>query len=153
MNGFLLVAISLIGIQAQSDAATAVTPCEEGYWGATGQPGCNLCGKCNDGKCDPTTGKCDPAICIAGWSGPECNEPVCADGMCGPPDGGKCVAPDQCVCTKLYSQEYEIDEAGVKTRKGCYSLRTSGLKGAGISLLVLIVSILACKSGYKFSQP
>ena len=32
----------------------------------------------------------------------------------------------------------------------CYSLRVAGLKGAGISIVVLIVSILACQGGYKF---
>ena len=32
----------------------------------------------------------------------------------------------------------------------CYSLRVSGLKGAAISLVVLIISILACQGGYKF---
>jgi len=35
---------------------------------------------------------------------------------------------------------------------GCYNLRVYGLKGAAISLVVLIVSILACQGGYNLVQ-
>jgi len=139
MNGFLILSAVFAGIYAQET-------CEDGTWGDNCY---NLCGKCKDnGACDKSTGNCVSTMCDAGYSGAGCNIPVCDAVSCGP-DPNKCVAPNQCVCAKLYTQEY--DETGA--RKGCKSLRADGLKGAGIAILVLIVSIIACKAGYKFSHP
>ena len=49
--------------------------------------------------------------------------------------GGKCVAPNQCVCGYLHAQS----EDG-----GCYSLRADGVKGAFMALGVMMVSISFC---------
>jgi hypothetical protein len=82
-----------------------------------------------------------------GYTGLDCMKPVCdfdksgSDSQCG--TDNLCVAPDSCVCTGLTTR----DETGK-----CYSLRVAGLKGAGISIVVLIVSILACQGGYKFAH-
>jgi len=143
---FLALALSFFGTIAAQDF------CEnEGFWGKD----CNyLCGSCKEGnKCKKDNGACfsdDAAdktrLCATGWTGNTCSEPLC-DGVadCGPM--GYCVRPNECVCTKLWSQSFVEGK-----RAGCYSLRVSGLKGAGIAVCVLIASIFACKAGHKFSQ-
>jgi len=138
MNPFLIFAIAILGINAQA------TTCPDGFWGSD----CNfICGKCVEegNKCGKEDGKCESNSCVQGWTEKDCMKPVCEDGLC--TTEGQCIAPNVCVCPKLYSK-YDAGDGKV----GCYSLRTNGLKGAGISILVLIVSILACKTGYKFSQ-
>jgi len=117
-----------------------------GYWGADCY---KLCGRCLGGDnatCNKDTGVCtDESGCAQGYTGTTCMDPICdfdgskSDSQCG--TDNFCVAPDSCVCTGLTTR----DENGK-----CYSLRVAGLKGAGISIVVLIVSILACQGGYKF---
>jgi len=94
-----------------------------------------LCGFCKDGAaCDTTNGNC-PSTCATGWSGQRCDQPLC-DVSCGDESGGgKCVAPNQCVCGYLHAQS----EDG-----GCYSLRADGVKGAFMALGVMMVSISFC---------
>lgn len=105
-----------------------------------------LCGMCRDkkdqkklGPCNKSNGKC-PKVgsgsnCMEGWSDEDekCQTPICDKVNCG--SDGYCVGPNQCVCTALSSSDGE---------GGCYHLRVRGLIGAGISLVVLIVSISAC---------
>jgi hypothetical protein len=101
---------------------------EDSYWGNS------LCGACKDDvQCDAKTGKC-PNGCKIGWKGEGCNEPLCEDVPCGPE--GKCIRPNECVCDGLYYFDPES--------KGCYSLRTSGLKGAAISVVVIVTAISLC---------
>jgi hypothetical protein len=118
----------------------AASQCDTGLWGNDCKFICGNCKYNDDLKtCNASDGKCDTLGCTDGWSGDDCQRPVCANDMCGPK--GSCVKPNECVCPELWSKA----EDG-----GCYSLRVSGLKGAAISLVVLIVSILACQGGYKF---
>merc|ERR1712235_60674 len=120
--------------------------CDAGFWGDD----CNfMCGNCKgNNSCSKSNGEClEEGGCETGWTGKDCMKPLCTfgsgsgDNQCG--TGNLCVAPDQCVCTGLTTK----DDKGK-----CYSLRVSGLKGAGISIVVLIVSILACQGGYKFAH-
>jgi len=39
-------------------------------------------------------------ICTAGWGGPDCTKPMCADGLCGPRQ--ICTGPDMCTCIPGY---------------------------------------------------
>jgi hypothetical protein len=103
------------------------------------------CNCANDGPCDKVNGKCDDGECPPGYFGDACDQATCTD-HCGP--FGRCVAPEQCVCYELYSIEKETivhEENGTeKIVHRCVSLRINGLKGAFISLGVLVVSILFC---------
>lgn len=121
--------------------------CPPGYWGDNCY---QLCGQClgDNATCNKSDGKCtDESGCLVGYTGEACMDPVCdfdksnSDSQCG--KDNYCVAPNSCVCTGLTTR----DENGK-----CYSLRVAGLKGAGISIVVLIVSILACQGGYKFAH-
>jgi len=122
-----------------------------------------LCGKCKQqanqhavGECFFKTGRCKFG-CIPGWqgvtkgdennisaeSGSRCDEPICDEGLCG--DQGKCVAPNQCVCTKLTSKYDILDEnTGEVLKTGCYQLRVWGLIGAAASLVIVSVAITLC---------
>jgi len=107
-------------------------------------PECRFRCNCATGSsCARSNGECGE--CREGYSGLACDQAICTD-HCGP--FGRCVAPEQCVCYQLYSIEKETivhEESGTeKIVHRCVSLRISGLKGAFISLGVLIVSILFC---------
>jgi len=133
-----VIALALFGLKL---IAAQSTDCPKGYWGAD----CRLlCGKCKaDSGCNKETGAClDDTGCGNGFSGAKCMDPNCPEGHCGPE--GICVSENQCVCPGLWSKN-ELTGA-------CYSLRVDGLKGAGVALLVLIASILACQGGYKFAH-
>merc|ERR1712189_17927 len=102
------------------------------YWSPEGSNIKALCGYCADGvACDVNTGAC-PAACSAGYSGKNCDEPVCTVD-CG--EEGKCASPNNCVCGYLYAN----DEEG-----GCYGLRKDGVKGAFSALVVITVAISFC---------
>jgi len=134
-----VIALALFGLKLISAQST---DCQKGYWGEN----CRLlCGKCKaDGACDKTSGVClDDTGCGNGYSGDKCMDPNCPPGHCGT-GGGICVSQNQCVCPGLWSKNPETG--------ACYSLRVDGLKGAGVALLVLIASILACQGGYKFAH-
>ena len=45
---------------------------------------------------------------MLGYSGADCTVPVCDAVSCGP-DPNKCVAPNQCVCAKLYTQVKKLE--------------------------------------------
>jgi len=135
MQLFMCIVTFMASVMAQ-DA------CNAGFWGDD----CNfLCGQCKgNNSCSKENGKClTENGCETGWTDVDCMKPLCYFGtsadQCG--NGNLCVSPDSCVCTGLTTR----DENGK-----CYSLRVAGLKGAGISIIVLIVSIFACQGGYKF---
>jgi len=91
-----------------------------------------LCGFCaSDVACDQESGEC-PDGCAPGYRGKDCQEPEC-NVDCG--TGGKCIAPDQCVCGYLHAQGDD---------NGCYSLRADGIKGSVIALCVIITAISFC---------
>eukprot|EP00301_Raphidiophrys_heterophryoidea_P027665 c9761_g1_i1.p1 GENE.c9761_g1_i1~~c9761_g1_i1.p1 ORF type:complete len:1181 (-),score=341.01 c9761_g1_i1:192-3734(-) len=95
-------------LEAEEDAATqesAVTSSESSstsdtnpfawhgfVWGFRSQK----CGRSDAGVCD-LHGACERGACkcMAGWSGPTCNKPLCPRG-CG--SAGTCVAPAKCSC-------------------------------------------------------
>jgi len=128
-------------------ASISAQDCPAGYWGTDCNFRCGMCKNESDGVsgCNKDNGKClTQKGCETGYTGEDCQTPQCffntnAD-QCG---SGRCASPDNCVCTGLTAK----DETGK-----CYSLRIAGLKGAAISIGVLIVSILACQGGYKFAH-
>jgi len=114
----------------------AVVSAEDFYYTANGDE--LLCGNCMDYEaCDATNGKCTNG-CATGWTtvdtSADCQDPSCEDVKCGG-NAGVCVSHNQCACLKNYAQA----EDG-----GCYSMRTDGLKGAFLAMLILICAISFC---------
>jgi len=94
-----------------------------------------LCGQCKGGQpCNSNDGSCSQG-CEAGWSGRDCQTPLCDDVSCGE-NAGFCSGPNQCTCAKNYAQNSEDG--------GCHSMRVAGLKGAACALVVIITSITIC---------
>ena len=152
----------LYSISAQSSSQTSACN-KPGYYG----PNCNYA--CSDGcptkiksnfgltKCDPKDGFCTDennqkvSKCEDKWENDDakmCDQPLCF-GSNGCDEGGKCIAPDYCICGESGAQtvgmykEYEINGERF-TGTNCVSLRRSGLKGAFVALAVMTVSIGLC---------
>jgi len=60
-------------------------------------------------------------------------------------ENGKCVAPNYCVCGESGAQVVGLKRTydGIEGIN-CVSLRRDGIKGAGIALIVMFVSISTC---------
>jgi len=117
-------------------SATALK-CRTGYYGSD----CNVaCGACKTGTCNEKTGACTGG-CDDGWNGNKCDEPECFKSEGGCAEGGKCVAPNYCVCGESGAQV-----VGIKNDQGvnCVSLRKDGIKGAFIAIAVMAGSISLC---------
>lgn len=126
MKQYLLIALCFAAL------ATAETVCGGG---------------CKGDACDKSTGECTQSGCLENWtssSGNKCDVPVCF-GKAGCAQGGKCVAPNYCVCgtsgAQVVGVQREFD--GIEG-VNCVNLRAQGIKGAGVALLVLFVSITTC---------
>jgi hypothetical protein len=119
-------------------AATAAN-CRAGYWGSD----CNVaCGACKDNAaCDKNTGKC-PKGCETGWNGANCDSAECFTNDGGCAEGGKCVAPNYCVCGEVGAQVVGITDPDGNVN--CVSLRKDGIKGAFIAIAVMAGSISLC---------
>jgi len=131
MRFILLASLAIVG---------AMAACESGYYGEN----CDaLCGMCKDDKPCTADGKC-PDGCAKGWAGDLCKDAQCFGGA-GCSEGGKCVAPDYCVCGELGAQIVgkEVNKGGV-VGTDCVSLRKDGIKGAGIAMVVMFLSIGFC---------
>lgn len=147
----ILILFSLFSL---SFAAT----CQEGYFSKGGDK-CNYaCSPgCKDEKCDDT-GKCLVEQCEEGWvNGNDrdaikdgCTTPICFGGRkCD--NGGKCVAPNTCICGESGAQVVAkygefASENGKDMIEGtdCVSLRKDGIKGAFVALVVMMISISTC---------
>lgn len=125
-------------------AAVAYGACNRpGYYGDD----CNTaCGSCANGDCDKD-GICPGKVCETGWTGDKCDTAQCfgQDGDAGCAENGKCVAPNYCVCGESGAQVVGLKRTydGIEGIN-CVSLRRDGIKGAGIALIVMFVSISTC---------
>merc|ERR1711997_367452 len=107
-------------------AATAAN-CRAGYYGSD----CNVaCGACKDGASCNKDGACAKG-CEDGWSGKNCDIAECFKNEGGCAEGGKCVAPNYCVCGEVGAQVVGITDADGNVN--CVSLRKDGIKGAFIA--------------------
>merc|ERR1711994_2301 len=127
-------------------AAVAYGACyRPGYYGDD----CNTaCGSCkDDAVCDKKNGNCPAGGCADGWSGDKCDIAECFGqaGDAGCAENGKCVAPNYCVCGESGAQVVGLKRTydGIEGIN-CVSLRRDGIKGAGIALIVMFVSISTC---------
>lgn len=133
----ILAGLAILGV------ASAAECVRDGYWGEDCN---NVCGYCKgNAACDKATGKCPAAACQDDWLGEKCDEPKCFGSKTGCSLGGKCVAPNYCVCGALGAQIVgkEVTREGT-TGIDCISLRMDGIKGAGIAMIVMFVSIGIC---------
>lgn len=133
----------------------AAAECATGYWAAEANGACtNACSDgCVDSACNPVGGACTTVKeCTKGWKSDEagrCDQPICsfvAEGQ-GCSEGGKCVAPETCICGESGAQvvaKSQADEAGKHIGFDCVSLRKDGLMGAGVALIVMSISISIC---------
>jgi len=136
-------------------AATSFA-CEQGLWGENCN---NVCIGCLDGAtCDQKTGACSAVegnYCAAGYKNTADNqcEPVCFGKQgknAGCDNGGECVAPNYCICGKSGAQVVGVfkkvitSSGAVEEGTQCVSLRKDGIKGAFISLVIMVISIGFC---------
>merc|ERR1739848_586087 len=133
-----LLTLTLVAAVAYGAACT-----RSGYYGDN----CNTaCGSCKDGANCLSDGKC-PGDCATGWTGDKCDVAQCfgKDGDAGCAEQGKCVAPNYCVCGESGAQVVGLKRNfdGIEGTN-CVSLRRDGIKGAGIALVVMFVSISSC---------
>jgi len=126
-------------------AAAQVKECRPGYWGDDCN---NACGACEGADtCNKVNGACTSAACQVGYessSDNKCDIPICfADQGCD--NGGKCVAPNYCVCGEAGAQTVGLfrNYNGIEGIN-CVNLRTDGLKGCLIAFVILTLSISFC---------
>jgi len=135
-------------------AASSYAACNSGLWGDDCN---NVCIGCPDGaSCDQKTGACEGGICATGY------KPSASNGQCeavcfgkqgknaGCDNEGECVAPNYCICGKSGAQvvgvagEFTGSDGQTYTGTQCVSLRKDGIKGAFISLVIMVISIGFC---------
>jgi len=128
-------------------SATWAAECtREGYWGEDCN---NVCGKCKDDvACNKANGQCANG-CAENWTSEksadkDCSTPTCF-GDKGCSEGGKCVDVNYCICgeqgAQIVGKSVTVDGTeGID----CVSLRKDGIKGAGIAMVVMFVSIGFC---------
>lgn len=130
-------------------SATFAADCNPGYFRKTDDENCNYA--CSEGckgegnLCESTGGKCLEGCNTELWENSDtCDVPKCF-GSAGCSEGGKCVAPNTCICGESGAQVVakKVDVDGVEGTD-CVSLRKDGIMGAGIALIVMLVSISIC---------
>jgi len=144
----LLVCLAATGLAQEAKSAG----CSVGLWGENCN---NVCIGCNANEgCSQDKGACTGG-CAEGYevTSTQTCQPKCFGvlGNAGCDNGGECVAPNYCICGKSGAQVvgvYKEDHAakGGKTEAGtqCISLRKDGIKGAFISLVIMVISIGFC---------
>jgi len=139
-------------------AAASAQECGKGYWSADGNLPCHFaCSPgCGDAGCNKVGGACLGASCVDGWqdavkNSKKCDSPKCNfernGGASGCANGGKCIAPNECICGQSGAQivAKEVQKAnGDADGKDCVSLRKDGIIGAFIALCVMTVSVSFC---------
>jgi len=147
----LLVCLAATSFAAEDGCET------KGLWGENCN---NVCIGCLPGAgCSKNTGACnadsDGNFCATGYkqaSDKQC-EPVCfgkqgKDAGCD--NGGECVAPNYCICGKSGAQvvgvlrNVTLASGDIVEGTQCVSLRKDGIKGAFISLVVMVIAIGFC---------
>jgi len=139
-------------------AAVSAESCGNGYWSETGEKPCNFA--CSPGcaeGCNIKGGACTGISiqCADGWvssnDNGKCDSPICnfeRNGVEGCANGGKCIAPDTCICGQSGAQivAKTVYKADGVTADGtdCVSLRRDGIIGSFIALCVMTVSVSFC---------
>jgi len=145
-------AVILLVCLAATGLAQEAKTCQTGLYGENCN---NVCIGCKaDAGCNKDTGACDGG-CAEGYevttAGP-C-EPKCfgVRGNAGCDNGGECVAPDYCICGKsgaqvvgVYKDDHVTSNGQTVAGTQCISLRKDGIKGAFISLVIMVISIGFC---------
>ena len=131
--------------------------CPKGYYSGVANGPCNFA--CSEGcvgegnPCDPVTGVCDNAKCNPNWensdnSANKCDVPQCFGKADGCAEGGKCVAPNHCVCgesgAQIVAKKGTYPDENGQEGYNCVSLRKDGIWGAGLALIVITISISIC---------
>jgi len=145
-------AVILLVCLAATGLAQEAKTCPTGLYGENCN---NVCIGCKDGQgCDQKTGACDDG-CADKYqikSDGKC-EPECFGqrGNAGCDNGGECVAPDYCICGKsgaqvvgVYKEDHATKDGKIQAGTQCISLRKDGIKGAFISLVIMVISIGFC---------
>jgi hypothetical protein len=141
-----MVSSTLLLVLCSLAVFVAAKECDrDGYWGDD----CNkICGTCATGVCDKKSGKCEECAdkWVSGQAGEKlCNVPTCFGKENGCDQGGKCIAPDYCICGEQGAQVVGKEVTrGEITGIDCVSLRWDGIKGAAIAMVVMFTSIGIC---------
>lgn len=136
-------------------------PCTAGYWrGGNSENACNwACSPgCSSGLCDETSGACfyeegASKSCAPGWENKDstdrCDSPICQfNGVSGCSEGGRCIAPQYCICgtsgAQIVGKHVYNEATGADEGINCVSLRKDGIIGSFIALVVMFVSVSFC---------
>lgn len=155
--------MKIFAILASVIAVASAAQCKSGYWKLTADSACNYA--CSPG-CPPTAEGVSPCAeiggactsseaCQTGWQNAKddnkCDRPICKfernAGLDGCANGGKCIAPNTCICGQSGAQivaKTVQNNAGEDEGVDCVSLRKDGIVGAFIALVVMAVSISFC---------
>merc|ERR1712109_168381 len=145
----LLVCLAATTGLAQ-EANAAVNACETGLWGADCN---NVCIGCKAGEGCDDKGVCT-GDCAEGYAATSDGcKPTCfgVQGDAGCDNDGECVAPNYCICGKsgaqvvgVYREDHTTPSGQTAAGTQCISLRKDGIKGAFISLVIMVISIGFC---------
>jgi len=148
----VILLVCLAATTGLAEEAKAENACDLGLWGADCN---NVCIGCKAGEgCDDKgvcTGDCADGYKPAS-NGKPC-EPECfgVRGDAGCDNGGECVAPNYCICGKsgaqvvgVYRKDHTTSSGQTAEGTQCISLRKDGIKGAFISLVIMVISIGFC---------
>ena len=143
----LITAFCLLSGSALSSLCT-----ESGRWGHNCA---NICAPgCIGNTCDAETGICENRGCLPGWFGDKCNQAECEKSTC-EDLGGSCIAPDICQCPAneqniVASVAEDINNINnYQVKVTCDNLKRSGMKGAGIAMVVLSACLIMCGTADK----
>jgi len=142
----LLVSLAATGLAQDFKVSSCATglygkDCNNVCIGCKDNAGCNdegVCNDCADGYKATNDGPCEP----------EC---FGKRGNAGCDNGGECVAPNYCICGKsgaqvvgVYKDDHTTQDGATVAGTQCISLRKDGIKGAFISLVIMVISIGFC---------
>jgi len=154
--------MKIFAVFASFIAVASAAQCQSGYWKIDENSACNYA--CSPGcppvegasSCNEIGGACaSTEPCNDGWVSAEgenkCDRPVCDfarnAGAKGCANGGKCIAPNTCICGQSGAQivaKTVFDAEGNEDGTDCVSLRKDGIIGAFIALVVMSISISFC---------
>jgi hypothetical protein len=142
----LLVSLAALATVSAQDT----TQCRDGYYGENCNEACSP--GCPNETCQ-SNGECvfteTDKKCKDNWESyngdNKCAAPKCFGSVDGCAEGGKCVAPNYCVCGESGAQTVGLyrNFDGIEGTN-CVNLRKDGLIGCVIAFIVLGVSISFC---------